>query len=210
MGISFHIGYLCTIKNNRFLNSSAIFIQYESDLVTIARKMVRNQADAEDIVQDTFLKWLTIGPENIANTKAYLYKAVKNNCLNHIKWSQRRNYTTIDEFESDFPTAEESVSMGIDFELEIQKALRFIVQKLEPLERSVFLLKEVFNFDYDDLQEVLEKKKDNCRQMLCRARKKLSDATTISLETPHWNDFVSNFRNACNLNNGKLLLEFAY
>lgn len=172
--------------------------------------MVRNQADAEDIVQDTFLNWLTIGPESIINTKAYLFKAVKNNCLNHIKWTKSRDYMAIDDIEMGIATADEPGVTGLDFDEEIQKALRFVVQKLEPLERSVFLLKEVFNFDYDDLQEILEKKKDNCRQMLCRARKKLSDATTISLETPHWNDFVSNFKNACNLNNGKLLLDFAH
>ena len=53
-------------------------------LQAIAYNLVRCKADAEDIVQETFLKWLTIGPQKVENTKAYLIKAVRNNCLNHL------------------------------------------------------------------------------------------------------------------------------
>ena len=57
---------------------------YQPLLHAIAYKIVRCKADAEDIVQETFLKWLTLGPGRVENTKAYLITAVKNNCLNHI------------------------------------------------------------------------------------------------------------------------------
>ena len=59
-------------------------------LQAIAYNIVRCKADAEDIVQETFLKWLTLGPQKIENTKAYLIKAVRNNCLNHLTTLQKK------------------------------------------------------------------------------------------------------------------------
>jgi len=57
---------------------------YQPLLHTIAYNLVRCKEDAEDIVQETFVKWLTIDQKKIENTKAYLIQAVKNNCLNHL------------------------------------------------------------------------------------------------------------------------------
>jgi RNA polymerase sigma factor (sigma-70 family) len=63
---------------------------YQPLLQAIAYKIVRCKADAEDIVQETFLKWLSSGPKKIENTKAYLITAVKNNCLNHLNALRRK------------------------------------------------------------------------------------------------------------------------
>src|SRR5688572_30913662 len=66
------------------MNQEQTIILYQPMLQAIAYNIVRCKADAEDIVQETFLKWLTLGPQKVENTKAYLIKAVKNNCLNHL------------------------------------------------------------------------------------------------------------------------------
>ena len=63
----------------------------------------------------------------------------------------------------------------IDLEAELSKAFHILQSKLEPLERAVYVLKEVFDFDYKSLQEVLDKKQDHCRQLFCRAKKKLQE-----------------------------------
>src|SRR5688572_32287487 len=66
------------------MNQEQTIILYQPMLQAIAYNIVRCKADAEDIVQETFLKWLTLGPQKIENTKAYLITAVRNNCLNHL------------------------------------------------------------------------------------------------------------------------------
>lgn len=97
----------------------------------------------------------------------------------------------------------------LDFDIEMAKALKVLQSKLEPLERAVYLLKEVFDFDYEALQEALDKKKDHCRQLFCRAKKKLQDETSkINFELPDASSLMESFRKACHLGNASdLVLE---
>ncbi|HMG90527.1 MAG TPA: sigma factor, partial [Chryseolinea sp.] len=125
---------------------------YQPLLQAIAYNIVRCKADAEDIVQETFLKWLST-PNKIKNTKAYLITAVKNNCLNHVSALRRKKEelfqeNNISEIISRF---KESNFAHLDFEVELAKAIKIVHAKLEPLERAVFLLKEVFEYDYEVL-----------------------------------------------------------
>ncbi len=178
-------------------------------LHAIAYKIVRCKADAEDIVQETFLKWLSVGPKKIEDTKAYLVKAVKNNCLNHIKTIRHKkeellNQNNIAEIIGRF---KENSFSYLDLEVDLAKAMKVLQTKLEPLERAVFLLKEVFDFDYDVLQETLDKKKEHCRQLFCRAKKKLSDGTSkLNFELPDTTHLLQNFRNACDFGNAAELI----
>jgi RNA polymerase sigma-70 factor (ECF subfamily) len=139
--------------------------------------MLRCKADAEDIVQETFIKWLSAEHEKIKNTKAYLITAVTNNCINHLKALQRKKEQYFENLH--WPEFVEKIRdtdfSSIDVEAELNKALHIIHEKLEPLERAVYLLKEVFDVDYNALQQLLDKKQDHCRQLLCRAKKKLND-----------------------------------
>jgi RNA polymerase sigma-70 factor (ECF subfamily) len=140
--------------------------------------MVRCKQDAEDIVQETFLKWLDAKQNDIQNTRAYLVKAVTNNCINHLKTFRKRK---VDYFESlDLTRFFHSIKLEINFshldwETEFNAAVRILHSKLEPLERAVFVLKEVFDFDYDQIQAAFGRRKDQCRQLVCRARKKLEE-----------------------------------
>lgn len=182
---------------------------YQPLLRSIAYNIVRCQADAEDIVQETFLKWLTLGPKSIENTKAYLIRAVKNNCLNHINSLRHKkedllSQTNIAEVINRF---KDTSFAHLDLELEVAKALKVLNTKLEPLERAVFLLKEVFDFDYEVLQVTLDKKKEHCRQLFCRAKKKLAEETSkISFELPDTSGFMEVFRKACDFGNASELI----
>jgi RNA polymerase sigma factor (sigma-70 family) len=179
-------------------------ILYQPLLQAIAYNLVRCKADAEDIVQETFLKWLTLGPQKIENTKAYLITAVRNNCLNHLGTLRKKK----EELLSHNNLAElivwfkETNFSHLDFDVEMSKAFKILQTKLEPLERVVYVLKEVFDFDYEALQEALDKKKDHCRQLLCRAKKKLEDETSkINFELPDPSNLIESFRKACHFGN---------
>lgn len=167
-------------------------VLYQPLLQRIASQILGSVSDAEDIVHDTFVKWLTIDTSQVKNTKAYLIRAVTNNCLNHLENLERRKndlLRAIPEF------IQETREKYPDADHEIQQALQVIHQKLEPVERAVFLMREILNLEYDEIQDILEKKKDNCRQLLHRARKKI-DSGDVVREEPVEKGFVQLFQNA--------------
>jgi len=164
-------------------------------------KMLRCKADAEDIVQETFIKWLSQEQEKIRNTKAYLIKAVTNNCLNHLAALKKKREEYLESFQwPDFIERFKTTDFShLDLEAELSKALHVLQNKLEPLERAVYILKEVFDFDYKALQELLDKKQDHCRQLFCRAKKKLNDERKQfnAVFQPKKSALLESFKKAC-------------
>ena len=179
---------------------SQTITSYHPLLSHIALKMVGSMADAEDIVQDTYLKWLSIDQDKIKNAKAYLTKAVTNNCIDHLNSLKKRKEEYLENF-----NLGEIIDKYIDFNLgkfdldnEIAAALNVLHKKLEPLEKAIFILREVFDFEYDDLQALFNKKKDNCRQIFCRAKEKLNQKTQdLKKEINFPANFLNNFTEAC-------------
>ncbi len=145
-------------------------------LQAIAYRMVGCMHDAEDMVQDAFLKYLSIDQEKVLNTKAYLIRSVTNNCLNHINSLKEKKKEYLESVK--LPELFSNMDFGkIDFKVEMDAALKVLHKKLGPLERALFLLREGFDFEYDELQQIFNKKKENCRQMVCRAKEKLAQET---------------------------------
>ncbi len=179
------------------MNQAKVIALYQPTLQRIAYNLVRCQADAEDIVQETFLKWLSVESDKIQNTKAYLITAVKNNCVNHLNSLKRKKEEYLDgmNMTERINRFKENNFSHLDLDADLDKAFRVIHARLEPLERAVYLLKEVFDFDYEALQVLLNKKKDYCRQVVCRARKKLGDKTSkMNFELPDMNQMMISFR----------------
>jgi len=186
------------------MNQAQTITLYQPLLHAIAYRIVRCKADAEDIVQETFLKWLTIDQQKIENTKAYLIKAVTNNCLSHLDTLKRKKEEYLETINaSEFVQKLKEVNFShLDLDVDLKHAFKVMTAKLQPLERAVFLLKEVFDFDYDSLQKTLDKKKDHCRQLLARARKKLDEETSkVHLDIPNASQLMDSFRKACTMEN---------
>jgi len=158
------------------VNQSQAILSYHPVLQGIALRMLGSMPDAEDIVQDTFLKWLTIDQNKIKNTKSYLIKAVTNNCINHINSLKRKKDECLESFNSSelVERYREFDFAKFDLDNEVSEALAVVHKKLEPLEKAIFLMREVFDFEYEELQQIFDKKKANCRQIFCRAREKLA------------------------------------
>lgn len=194
------------------MDHSAAIALYQPLLHSIAYRLVKCRQDAEDIVQETFLKWLTIDKERIEkieNTKAYLIAAVKNNCLKHIETMKRKKEECLEAIQSSelMHWFKEINLSHIDLDIDLKAAFRVLQTKLQPVERAVFLLKDVFDVDYETLQKALDKNKVHCRQLLCRARKKLADETAkIQLDLPNKSSLLDSFRKACDLDNASVLI----
>ena len=130
-------------------------------------------ADAEDAVQEVFEKWLPIDTSKVENTKAYLIRMITNSCLNVLQSKKLKEDTSIELSEELVDNENERFIDKFDFENQLQDAWNFLHRKLEPMERAVFVLREVFDVDYQDLQIIVDKKADNCRKILSRAKEKL-------------------------------------
>ncbi len=184
------------------LLTSTQISQYEPFLRSLALKIVGSIEDAEDIVQEVFLKFFSRNVEKIENVKAYLAKAVVNSCYTHLEALKKKKDECINKISSaelfelykDIPK--------IDLEIELSEALKLLSKKLEPMEKAVFILREVFDFDYADMQDILDKKMDNCRQLLRRAKLKLNqDIPKINFNNngDQHRTFFENFKKACHL-----------
>lgn len=175
---------------------------YQPLLYAIALRMVGSLQDAEDIVQDTFVKWLSIDQAKIENTKAYLIRTVTNNCINHLNSFRKKK----NEYFSNLKHSE-LLEKYRDFELprfdlenELSEALALLHKKLEPIEKGIYLLREVFDFEYEDLQEIFGKKKENCRQLFARAKEKLQQESKKKAftEAAQPLQLLESFKKACN------------
>lgn len=148
-------------------------LTYRPILHTIAYRIVGCTAIAEDMVQDTFLNWFKKERTSIEDTKAYLISSVRNLSLNHLK---KRKTEFLETISTNIPSFKTQVDYSyIDLKTEMIESLTVLFKKLPPAERAVFLLKEVFSFDYSELPDILDKTSDNCRQLFSRAQKKLAD-----------------------------------
>ncbi len=147
-------------------------------LQSIALKMVGTLEDAEDIVQDTFEKWLKIDTGKIQNTKAYLIKSVSNNSLQFLTaLKQRISFQTVTadehlEIEDDHQSKS---FFNFDIEAQLNEAWSILHAKLEPIEKKLFVMREIFNIEYEELQHIFDKKKENCRKIVSRARLKIKE-----------------------------------
>ncbi len=149
---------------------------YRPILYSIAYKFVGCGHIAEDLVQDTFLNWLKVDNKKIVNVKAYLIKSVTNSCLNYLDSFKQKKEEFLDNLSPSIARFGIHPDFSnIDLKQEVTHALSLLFKKLAPTERAVFMLKGIFNFDYSELNDVLDKKSENCRQLFCRAQQKLAE-----------------------------------
>lgn len=182
------------------VNPDQIISLYQPTLHSIALRMLGSIADAEDIVHDTFLKWMTIDQKRIENTKAYLIKTVTNNCINFLNKASEKCQTEIledvenvlkdDSGEADFKF--------FDLDSQLSEAWKILHRKLEPAEKAIYVLREVFNVDYEDLQHIVNKNSDNCRKVFSRAKEKIkSEMPRLNLDLSINIALPKSFKNAC-------------
>jgi len=146
-------------------------------LFAIAYRMMGSAAEAEDIVQEAYLRWHDVDPSEVQSPEAYLRKTVIRLCLDAQKSARARRevYPGVwlpepireDIMQPPMTAPEEQVT---EWE-SLSMAFLLLLETLTPEERAVFLLREVFNYEYHELAAILGKSEDACRQMFSRAKK---------------------------------------
>ncbi|WP_159881091.1 RNA polymerase sigma factor SigJ [Paenibacillus puerhi] len=152
-----------------------LYDQYKPLLFTLAYQLTGSAADAEDAVQDVFVKVFDVQPERLEEPKAYLCKMVTNHCLNLHKSARRRREVYVGPWLPEpirTPEAE-TLEMTVVHRDLLSYAMLVLLERLTPTERSVFVLREALGFDYPDIAQLLGKREANCRKLMSRARSKL-------------------------------------
>jgi RNA polymerase sigma-70 factor, ECF subfamily len=155
------------------------FEEYRSLLFAMAYRMLGSAMEAEDIVQEAYLRYCATPPESIRTLKSFLTTIVHHLCIDHLRSAQvqRENYVG--------PWLPEPIMTGdgaslmsplrqiIDQE-SISMAFLVLLESLSPLERAVFLLREVFDYEYAEIAQITERDEAACRQLFSRAKKHIS------------------------------------
>ena len=165
------------------MTQAQVITLYQPTLQSIALNILGSISDAEDAVQDAFLKWLTIDTSKIENTKAYLIRMVTNSCLNILNNEKKQHKGSIEDYQEVLEDHGKEHSLyHFDHENQLKEAWSILHRKLEPVERAVYVLREVFSIEYEDLQFMVDRKADNCRKILSRAKQKLQQAELPKLK----------------------------
>jgi RNA polymerase sigma-70 factor (ECF subfamily) len=154
------------------LSPLTTFNEHRSLLFSIAYRMVGSVADAEDVLQDAFIRWQQASHDEIRSPKAFLVTIVSRLCINHLQTArvQREEYVGqwLPEPVVTDPASDPAVTLLADESLSM--AFLVLLERLSPVERAVFVLREVFDYDYAEIAEALGRSEANCRQILRRAK----------------------------------------
>ena len=148
------------------------FAEYRGYLFSLAQRMLGSRTDAEDLLQETFIRWQQTSLAQIRSPKAFLATVVKRLCLNHLQCAHTRKEMNVDPCDPEPSLSEQPADKN---EFESFSALTILLERLSPKERAVLLLRDVFDCDYDEIAAVISNRADTCRQLLRRARQHLAD-----------------------------------
>lgn len=142
------------------------FETHRSFLVGLAYRMLGSLAEAEDIVQDAFLRWREVDQAQVEHPRAYLARVVSRLCLDRMKSAQSRREQYVGTWLPEPMLASPSQSIAEDLSV----ALLLTLERLSPLERAAFLLHDVFDMDYAEVAGAIDRSEAACRQLAARAR----------------------------------------
>ena len=185
--------------------TKSIYSDYKNLLFPIALNMLGNPTDAEDLVQETMLKWLSLEKDHIQNVKGYLVKTLINKCLNFIRDQKKKE-------QSDIEIAPELLIDHLPAYIENRDSLSLgllaMLEKLSAMERAVFLLKEIFGYSHKEIADILDINEVYCRQILSRARRHLqNDRQRFQVSPERHLHLVKTFVEVCEGENLSGLLE---
>jgi RNA polymerase sigma-70 factor (TIGR02957 family) len=146
------------------------FVTHRRLLFTVAYEMLGSAVDAEDVVQETWLKWRDVDHADIRDARAYLVRIVTRKALDHLRTVSRRREEYVGPWLPEPLLTSPDVAEDVELADSLSTAMLLVLETLTPTQRAVFVLHEVFGVGYDELAEAVGKTEAAVRQISHRAR----------------------------------------
>jgi RNA polymerase sigma-70 factor (TIGR02957 family) len=146
------------------------FVAHRSLLFTVAYEMLGSAADAEDVLQESWLRWADVDRSQVRDPRAYLIQVVTRQALNRLRTLSRRREEYVGEWLPEPLLTSPDVAEDVELAESVSIAMRTVLETLGPTERAVFVLREVFEMPYGEIAEAIGKSAATVRQTARRAR----------------------------------------
>ena len=166
-------------------NPSESFEPHRSRLLGLAYRMLGSMADAEDAVQETYLRWHSADRDRVLEPRAFLMTTTTRICLDMLTSARARREEYVGSWlpEPIFDTTTLAPDSRTELAEDLSFALLLTLDRLSPLERAAFLLRDVFDFSFGEVATALERNEDACRKLASRARTNVREARPLGMTT---------------------------
>jgi RNA polymerase sigma-70 factor (TIGR02957 family) len=151
------------------------FVTHRSLLFTVAYEMLGSAADAEDVLQEAWLRWDGVDQSEVRDARAYLIRVVTRQALNQMRTLSRRRESYVGEWLPEPLLTSPDVADDVELAESVSMAMLTVLETLGPTERAVFVLREVFEMPYGEIAEAIGKSTATVRQISRRARDHVAD-----------------------------------
>src|SRR5262252_2837599 len=153
-----------------------LFQANRSALFGVAYRMLGSATDAEDVLQDAWLRFSSAGPANLRSAKAYLTTIVTRLCLDRLKSARATREEYVGPWLPEpIATGDRGPERSLAQAESVTLAFMVLLETLTPEERAVFLLREVFDYEYAEIADMLDLSSASCRQLFHRAKERLAE-----------------------------------
>jgi RNA polymerase sigma-70 factor (ECF subfamily) len=176
------------------------FRQHRPLLFSIAYRMLGSASDAEDVVQDAYLRWRRVNPLDVRSPKDFLSTTVTRLAMDHLRSARARREVYVGPWlpEPLVGVDERDPIANVQIAESLSLAFLVLLERLTPTQRAAFLLREVFDYEYSEIAPILEKSEANCRQLVQRAKQRLEAGTPrFEPNTAAADDLTRRFLDAC-------------
>ena len=166
------------------------FVTHRGLLFTVAYEMLGSAADAEDVLQESWLRWADVDRDQVHDPRAYLVRIVTRQALNHLRTLSRRREDYVGEWLPEPLLTSPDVADDVELAENVSIAMLTVLETLAPTERAVFVLREVFDLPYDEIAVAVDKSPAAVRQVAHRARQHVDARRPRSAVTTRERDEV--------------------
>ncbi|MFC9687236.1 RNA polymerase sigma-70 factor [Kribbella sp. NPDC056951] len=146
------------------------FVAHRNLLFTIAYELLGSAADAEDVLQETWLRWVGVDLDTVREPRAYLIRITSRQALNRLRTVGRQRESYVGQWLPEPLLTTPDVAEDVELADSVSMAMLLVMETLKPTERAVFVLRDVFALEYDEIAQAVDKSPEAVRQIAHRAR----------------------------------------
>jgi RNA polymerase sigma-70 factor, ECF subfamily len=170
------------------MTATGVFVEHRNLLFTVAYEMLGSAADAEDVLQETWLRWADVDRSEVRDERAYLVRITTRLALNRMRTNARRRESYVGPWLPEPLLTTPDVAEDVELADSVSLAMLTVLETLGPTERAVFVLREVFDFGYDEIAEAVDKTPAAVRQIAHRARTHVEERRPRGAPSPNEHD----------------------